>query len=102
VEGGFAGHNWGQDLFALDITHPGAAAYLHQVHSRFRELGIDYFKLDFLYAGALDGRRHQDVPPVEAYRRGLRRSARRSGRMPTCWAAARRSCPASAWSTRCG
>jgi alpha-galactosidase len=72
VEGAFAGRNWGQDLFALDITHPGAAAYLHQVFSTFRELGIDFFKIDFLYAGALDGARHQDVPPVEAYRRGLR------------------------------
>ena len=37
-----------------------------------RELGIDYFKIDFVYAGALAGRRHQDLPPVEAYRRGLR------------------------------
>ena len=40
--------------------------------STFRELGIDFFKIDFLYAAALEGGRHQDVPPVEAYRRGLR------------------------------
>jgi len=72
VEDAFAGRNWDQDLFALDITHPDAAEYLHRVFSTFRELGIDFFKIDFLYAGALDGRRYQHVPPVEAYRRGLR------------------------------
>jgi alpha-galactosidase len=72
VEGASAGHNWRQNLFALDHTHPDAAEYLQQVFSTFREFGIDFFKTDFLYAGALAGRRHQDVPAVEAYRRGLR------------------------------
>ncbi len=67
-----AGHNWNQDMFALDSTHPDAAAYLHQVFSTFRELGIDFFKIDFVYAGALAGRRHQDVPAVQAYRQGVR------------------------------
>lgn len=67
-----AGHNWHQDLFALDITHPGAAAYLQRVFSTFHQLGIDFFKIDFIYAGALGGRRHEDVPSVEAYRRGVR------------------------------
>jgi len=72
VDGVSAGHNWGQDLRALDVTHPEAADYLQQVFATFRELGIDYFKVDFVYAGALGGRRHEDLPPVEAYRRGLR------------------------------
>jgi alpha-galactosidase len=72
VDGASAGTNWGQRLFALDVTHPGAAEYLHQVFSTFSGFGIDFFKIDFVYAGALDGRRHEDVAPVEAYRRGLR------------------------------
>jgi alpha-galactosidase len=67
-----AGFNWDQDLFALDVTHPGAAEYLQRVFSTFRQLGIDFFKIDFIYAAALNGRRHEDLPPVEAYRRGLR------------------------------
>jgi alpha-galactosidase len=67
-----AGHNWHQDLFALDITHPGAAAYLQRVFSTFHQLGIDFFKIDFIYAGALGGRRHEDVPSLEAYQRGMR------------------------------
>jgi alpha-galactosidase len=72
VEGASAGHNWNQDLLALDSTHPGAAEYLHHVFATLRELGIDFFKTDFTYAGALDGKRHEDLGPVEAYRRGLR------------------------------
>ena len=35
-----------------------------------RDAGFDYFKLDFLYAGALAGRRHRDVTGVAAYRSG--------------------------------
>jgi alpha-galactosidase len=72
VKDAFAGHNWEQDLFALDVTHPGAADYLHQVFTTLRDWGVDFFKIDFVYAAALDGGRFEDVPPVEAYRRGLR------------------------------
>ena len=36
---------------ALDVTHPGAEAYLREVFGTFRDLGIDYFKIDFIYAG---------------------------------------------------
>jgi alpha-galactosidase len=72
VQDASAGHAWHQDLFALDVTHPGAAAHLRRVFLALHRLGIDFFKIDFLYAGALEGRRHEDVPPVEAYRRGVR------------------------------
>lgn len=37
-----------------------------------RDWGIDYFKIDFVYAGAIEGRRHEDISGVHAYRRGLR------------------------------
>lgn len=66
-----AGHNWGQDLFALDVTHPAAADHLRRVFRRLGGLGFDYFKLDFAYAGALEGRRRRDLPAVAAYREGL-------------------------------
>jgi alpha-galactosidase len=68
---GSAGHHWNQDLYALDPTHPGAAAWLTEVFGTFARMGIDFFKLDFGYAGALPGRRHEDLPAVAAYRRGL-------------------------------
>jgi alpha-galactosidase len=69
---GDAGRNWGQDLRGLDLTHPGVRDYLFESVRDLRALGIDYFKLDFLYAGALPGRRHADLSPVAAYRSGLR------------------------------
>src|SRR5215207_805853 len=68
-----AGHNWTQDLYGLDTTHPGAIAWLEEVFGTFRGMGFDLFKIDFVYAGALPGRRHADgLTAVEAYRQGLR------------------------------
>jgi alpha-galactosidase len=61
-----------QDCAALDFTHPGAARWLRSVMAEIREWGVDYVKADFLYAGACEGRRHDEVSGVEAYRRGLR------------------------------
>ncbi|MFF6780179.1 alpha-galactosidase [Streptomyces sp. NPDC012510] len=71
--GGFthAGHNWGHDLYVLDTTHPEAAAYLTEVFTTLRAEGYDYFKVDFLYAGALDGVRHASVDALTAYRQGI-------------------------------
>jgi alpha-galactosidase len=58
---GDAGHNWGQDLRGLDIER--AEGHLREVFGTLRSYGFDYFKLDFLYAGALGG--------LDAYRHGL-------------------------------
>ena len=71
AEPAHAGHNWKQDLYALDTSHPGAAAYLTEVFATLAGLGVDFFKIDFVYAGALPGRRHRDVPATVAYREGL-------------------------------
>jgi alpha-galactosidase len=60
---GPAGRNWGQDLAGLDLTQPGVRDLLAAHVRRLVALGIDYLKLDFLYAGALGG--------VAAYRSGL-------------------------------
>lgn len=69
---GDAGFNWDQPLHGLDLTHSEVREHLWTVLRGLREVGFDYFKLDFLYAGALSGRRHEDVSAVEAYRSGLR------------------------------
>lgn len=66
-----AGHNWHQDLFALDVSHPQAATYLTEVFTTLAGLGIDLFKIDFVFAGALDGRRHGDIDGLGAYRMGV-------------------------------
>ncbi len=68
---GDAGHNWGQDLAGLDLTHPGVRELLATAVRRLRAIGVGYLKLDFLYAGALPGRRHTELSPVAAYRSGL-------------------------------
>ena len=63
--------DWQQSTLALDVTHPAAADYLTHVFRTYRDYGVSYFMIDFLYAGALPGRRTEDVTPIEAYRRGM-------------------------------
>ncbi|MCW2643583.1 MAG: glycoside hydrolase, partial [Dactylosporangium sp.] len=66
-----AGFNWKAPLYALDATHPGARGYLTEAFGRLRGYGIDYFKIDFIYAGALDGPRYDGSRPLDAYRSGV-------------------------------
>jgi alpha-galactosidase len=66
-----AGHILRDQGWALDVSHPGASAYLRDVFGTMRSYGVDIFKLDFIYAGALEGRRHELLTGVEAYRLGL-------------------------------
>ena len=68
---GPAGRNWGDDLVGLDLTHPGVRDLLTEVLGRVVSLGVDYLKLDFLYAGAVPGHRFEDATGIEAYRSGL-------------------------------
>ncbi|HEX9616739.1 MAG TPA: alpha-galactosidase, partial [Anaerolineales bacterium] len=54
-----AGFFWNSFAAALDLTHPEAQAYAREVvHTAVHEWGFSYLKLDFLYAAALPGRRH--------------------------------------------
>jgi alpha-galactosidase len=67
-----AGFNWSEQLYALDTTHPAALDWLAGLMKKVRSWGYDYAKLDFLYAGALPGKRAVDMPPETAYRNGLK------------------------------
>jgi len=67
-----AGFNWGEPLHALDTTHPAALDWLAALMKRIRGWGYDYAKLDFLYGGALPGKRYNELPRETAYRNGLR------------------------------
>jgi alpha-galactosidase len=65
--------NWDQTCYALDLTHPAVIAWLDEL---FRTIcddwGYDYVKIDFIFAGAVDGVRHDpNVTRAQAYRRGL-------------------------------
>ncbi len=67
-----AGFNWGEPVYALDLTEPAVQDWLFALMRRVRSWGFDYLKLDFLYAGALPGRRRLPMPREAAYREGLR------------------------------
>ncbi len=66
-----AGHNWNVPIYALDTTHPEVQAWLEETMRTVLAWGYDYLKLDFLYAAALPGRRHVDVPREQALREAL-------------------------------
>ncbi|WP_304823701.1 glycoside hydrolase family 36 protein [Candidatus Binatus sp.] len=59
--------------YALDPSNPAFCAHLERVFAKLtRDFGYSYLKLDFLYAAAADGRRHdQDLTRGETLRRGL-------------------------------
>jgi alpha-galactosidase len=84
-------------MYLLDATHPAALSFLRETFTRVRAWGFRYLKLDFLYGGAYEGRRHDFR--ARAWKRcgwGCRRSARRPtpavGAIPIYWRAARRFC----------
>ena len=58
-------------LCGLDATQPDAASWLYQQTRSFKDAGFEYFKLDFLFMGAVEGARFQDVTSLEAFNRGL-------------------------------
>ncbi len=66
-----AGYNWSEPLFALDTTHPDALTWLAALMKKVRTWGYEYAKLDFLYAGALPGKRAGGLPREAAFRKGL-------------------------------
>ena len=66
-----AERHWGQEIRVLDVTHPDAAEHLVEVFATLRSRGFAFHKIDFIYGGAMEGRRHEHVTGIEAYRRGL-------------------------------
>ena len=70
----------GRRALALDATHPAVEAWLESLGRELRALGFDYLKLDFLFAGALAGARHDPrASGVQAYRRGIAALRRGAG-----------------------
>ncbi len=55
----------------LDVTKPEAAAHLTGVIRKLVGAGIKFLKIDFLFAGAWEGTRHESVTGMQAYRRAL-------------------------------
>ena len=59
--------------YALDASNPAFRAHLHRLFARLtRDFGFSYLKLDFLYAAAAPGRRHDpNLTRGETLRHGL-------------------------------
>ncbi|MCS7286124.1 MAG: alpha-galactosidase [Anaerolineae bacterium] len=69
------------ERYVLDGSHPEVQAWLEKLFSTVvNEWGYEYLKLDFLQAGAVEGKRYNPaVTSLEALRQGLRAIRRGAG-----------------------
>ncbi len=76
-----AGFIWDTRTRALDLSHPGVLEHLDRlIRTARQEWGFDYLKLDFLYAGALAGRRYDPkVTRAQSLHQGLTAIRRAAG-----------------------
>ncbi len=59
-------------LYVLDVTNPGAQAYLRQTYSTLRDWGVRFIKMDFMDDSAVEGAYYRpDTTALEAQRIGL-------------------------------
>ena len=70
-----------KSAYALDPSHPEFTHHLDQLfHRLVHEIGFGYLKLDFLFAAALEGRRHdRNLTRAQNLRRGLETIRRAAG-----------------------
>jgi alpha-galactosidase len=63
-----------EQAYALDATHPATLQWIGRQIGQARQMGFDYFKLDFLSAGAMEGRHHDPEirSGIQAYNRAMR------------------------------
>ena len=66
-----AGITWAGNQYALDSSHPEVLEWLEQLIRKVIGWGYGYLKLDFLYQGAIVGKRYKDIPREEAYRNAM-------------------------------
>ena len=66
-----AGITWGGNTWTLDSSHPEVLEWLASLIRKVTDWGYGYLKLDFLYQGAIVGKRYKDIPREEAYRNAL-------------------------------
>lgn len=60
-------------VYALDLTNPEVQEWLKNIiRTLVKEFGYSYLKIDFIYAGAIEGVRYNPkMTRVQAYRKGL-------------------------------
>ncbi len=63
---------WLGKYYALDLTNPLVLDFIEILFKTLREEGFEYFKIDFLYHAAVQGRRYDNkLTGTQALRRGL-------------------------------
>ncbi len=65
------GITWSGNHYGLDASHPEVLEWLAQLIRKVRDWGYSYLKLDFLYIGALIGKRYKDIPREVIYRNAM-------------------------------
>jgi hypothetical protein len=71
VQGARYSHPTTGEYGVLDVTNPKAAEHLQATISRIVGWGIKLLKIDFLFAGTIEGKRYKQVTGSEAYERAL-------------------------------
>jgi alpha-galactosidase len=62
------GYNWGSHYYSLDTTREEVREHLRETFEQVVSWGFTYLKLDFMYAGAVPGRRSRDLHREAVYR----------------------------------
>lgn len=63
---------WLGNYYALDLTNPKVIEHIKKVFKKLKKDGFEYFKIDFLYHAALEGRRQDmTMTRAQAIRQGL-------------------------------
>lgn len=63
--------NWNKKIYAIDTTNPNVLDWLKDIFSTLKSYGFGFFKIDFLFAAMISGKRYLNASPVEAYRMGM-------------------------------
>jgi len=64
--------NWGKNIYSLDLSNSEVLDYLSETFKDLKKIGFDYFKIDFLFAGAMPGKRfNKKLTPIQAYNMGM-------------------------------
>ncbi len=72
VQGAVYDHALHGPMRVLDVTNTEAAAHLTDVITTLKGWGLDFLKIDFLFAGTYEGARAKPVTGMEAYAEALR------------------------------
>ncbi|PLV59922.1 alpha-galactosidase [Thermotoga sp. KOL6] len=63
--------NWNKKIYALDLSNEEVLNWVFDIFKSLKNMGYRYFKIDFLFAGAIPGERKESITPIQAFRKGI-------------------------------